>query len=337
VNRPPNRASSTTGATIRAAATGDFESFHFSSEGLRAVDRVPFYRDVIGRMWARVDLEPVGEDLRIDARFCRLPDLSVAYVEGSAVRVTRTRAMAEGRDHVLLAITLEGAATYSQRGCEATISAGSAVVLSDAEGHRMERTTSRSLMVGVPRTTLAPMLSNPDAALMSVIPDSIEPLRLLTGYTRILITDSTLLDTVALRCLAVSHVHDLIALTLGATSDAAQVAAGRGLRAARLRSIKVDIAQNLAGDVTVAALSARHRLSPRYIRKLFEGENTSLSQFVLGHRLRRVHRLLADPRYAERTISDIALAVGFGDISTFNREFRRRFGMTPSDVRRGAP
>jgi AraC-like DNA-binding protein len=30
------------------------------------------------------------------------------------------------------------------------------------------------------------------------------------------------------------------------------------------------------------------------------------------------------------------LEVGFGDISTFNREFRRRFGMTPSDVRRGA-
>jgi len=44
--------------------------------------------------------------------------------------------------------------------------------------------------------------------------------------------------------------------------------------------------------------------------------------------------VLADPRYADRTICDIALAAGFGDLSTFNREFRRRFGMTPSDVRR---
>jgi AraC-like DNA-binding protein len=61
-----------------------------------------------------------------------------------------------------------------------------------------------------------------------------------------------------------------------------------------------------------------------------------LSQFVLGERLARVHRTLADARYADRAISDIALAVGFGDVSTFNREFRRRFGMTPSDVRAAA-
>ena len=62
----------------------------------------------------------------------------------------------------------------------------------------------------------------------------------------------------------------------------------------------------------------------------------SLSQFVLDRRLARVHRMLADPRHAHSAIGDIALAAGFGDISTFNREFRRRFGMTPSDVRRQA-
>jgi AraC-like DNA-binding protein len=113
----------------------------------------------------------------------------------------------------------------------------------------------------------------------------------------------------------------------------AEIAAGRGLRIARLRAIKSDIARNLAGDVTAAALSVRHRLSARYIRKLFEGENTSLSQYVLGQRLTRVHRMLADPRYASRAIADVAFSVGFGDLSTFNREFRRRFGVRPSDVR----
>ena len=83
-------------------------------------------------------------------------------------------------------------------------------------------------------------------------------------------------------------------------------------------------------------MSARHRLSPRYIRKLFEGENMSLSKFVLDERLTRVHRMLVDPRHADRTITDIVLGVGFGDVSTFNREFRRRFKVTPSDVRAAA-
>jgi AraC-like DNA-binding protein len=322
-------------ADTMRATNGDFGSFRFSSEELRAVDRVPFYWDVIGRMWARVDFEPVGENFYCDARFCRFPDLNLACIEGSAARVNRTRKMAEGSDKLVLATNLRGAATYSQLGREATISAGSAVLISDAEAHRMERTTSRFLMIGVPRAVLASMLSKPDAALMSVIPSSIEPLRLLAGYIDLLIKDSTLVETTELRRLAVNHVHDLVALSLGATRDAADIAAGRGLRAARMRAIKADIAQNLEGDVTVAALSVRHRISPRYIRKLFEGENTSLSQFVLGQRLTRVHRMLADPLHADRTIADIALAVGFGDLSTFNREFRRRFGVTPSDVRRG--
>jgi AraC-like DNA-binding protein len=178
------------------------------------------------------------------------------------------------------------------------------------------------------------MLADPDAAMMSVVRNTIEPLRLLSAYIDLLIKDPALLETAELRRLAVDHIHDLVALTAGATRDAAEIAVGRGLRAARLRAIKADIAQNIAGDVTVAALSARHRLSERYIRKLFEGENTSLSQFVLGERLIRVHRMLADPRYADRTISGMAFEVGFGDLSTFNREFRRRFGVIPSDVRR---
>jgi AraC-like DNA-binding protein len=43
--------------------------------------------------------------------------------------------------------------------------------------------------------------------------------------------------------------------------------------------------------------------------------------------------MLSDPRIADLTISAIAFGVGFGDLSYFNRTFRRRFGASPSDVR----
>jgi AraC-like DNA-binding protein len=309
--------------------------FDFLSEDLPPADRLPSYRDVVGRILARMDIQPVGESFSCNARFYRLRDLRILSIAGSAVRVNRTREMAEGRDQVALVMYLEGVATLSQRGREVSVTRGGSVLFSTADPLRIDRTTARFVCVGVPMAVLAPVLSNPDAALMSVVPSSIEPLRLLAGYIDLLIEDSILAETTELRRLAVNHVHDLIALALGATRDAAEIAAGRGLRAARMRAIKADIAQNLAGDVTVAALSMRHRISPRYIRKLFEAENTSLSQFVRGQRLTRVHRMLADPLHADRTIADIALAVGFGDLSTFNREFRRRFGVTPSDVRRG--
>jgi AraC-like DNA-binding protein len=324
------------GGAMMSATTGDVRSCRFSSEDLRPADRIPFFCDVLSRTLARMEVEPLGERFSCNARFYRLPDLSLSWISGSAIRGTRIREMDDGSPELVLMMNLEGAATFSQRGREVAITAGSALLASGAELCRMERTTAHFLYIGVPRTVLAPMLSNPDAALMSVMPGKTETLRLLTGYVDLLINNPTLMETAELRRLAVNHVHDLIALALGATRDAAEIAVGRGLRAARMRAIKADIAQNLEGDLTVAALSMRHRISPRYIRKLFEGENTSLSQFVLGQRLVRVYRMLADPRYAGLTISGIAFAVGFGDLSTFNRQFRRRFGLTPSDVRRRA-
>ena len=46
--------------------------------------------------------------------------------------------------------------------------------------------------------------------------------------------------------------------------------------------------------------------------------------------------MLIDPRYADRGISAVAYEAGFGDLSYFNRTFRRRYGATPSDVRAAA-
>jgi len=42
----------------------------------------------------------------------------------------------------------------------------------------------------------------------------------------------------------------------------------------------------------------------------------------------------SDPDIPGRTISAVAFACGFGDLSYFNRSFRRRYGMPPSDARK---
>jgi AraC-like DNA-binding protein len=50
----------------------------------------------------------------------------------------------------------------------------------------------------------------------------------------------------------------------------------------------------------------------------------------------RAHRLLTDPRRAGQKISTIAFDVGFGDLSYFNRAFRRHYGVAPSELRAAA-
>jgi AraC-like DNA-binding protein len=48
------------------------------------------------------------------------------------------------------------------------------------------------------------------------------------------------------------------------------------------------------------------------------------------------HRLLSDPVRGGVKISTVALDSGFGDLSYFNRTFRRRYGMAPSELRAAA-
>jgi AraC-like DNA-binding protein len=140
-----------------------------------------------------------------------------------------------------------------------------------------------------------------------------------------------------LRQLATTHLCDLLAVAVGGTRDAIEVAKHRGLRAARLNAVKADIVANLdRPSLSPGAVAARQGLSPRYLRRLFEHEDTSFSAFVLDQRLARAYRMLTDPRMADRAITVIAFAVGFGDLSYFNRTFRRRFGAPPSDVRERA-
>ena len=99
----------------------------------------------------------------------------------------------------------------------------------------------------------------------------------------------------------------------------------------------MDILDNLSDpNLSVSVVAARQRVTPRYVHMLFEGEGATFSEYVVGERLMRARRMLSDPRFAGRAIGTIALTVGFSDLSYFNRTFRRRFGMTPSDVRAAA-
>jgi AraC-like DNA-binding protein len=109
------------------------------------------------------------------------------------------------------------------------------------------------------------------------------------------------------------------------------------LRAARLGAIKSDILDNLRQHaLSIHGTASRRGISARYITQLFSADGTSFADFVLQQRLIAAHLMLSDTRFADRTISAIAFEVGFGDVSYFNRAFRRRYGMKPSEVREAA-
>src|SRR5262245_8110445 len=276
-------------------AAPDIATFQVSTDDLPPAERVPFFCDVFGRSIARWDLEPLGDGpFYVKAVLRSLPGLKIASAVNSVLRVARTRELvADGNDDVLLAIPLVGKDVVSHLGREAVVADGEAVPMSNSDLSRVTNPDgNRFLGVGVPRRALASLVPRVEDAFMRPIPRDNQALRLLVGYLKLLDEDHALASP-DLRRVTVAHVHDLVALAIGASRDAAVTAEGRGLRAARLAAVKADIAAHLGGgDLTVGAIAARQHVTPRYIQRLFETEGTTFSRFMLAQRLARAHRML---------------------------------------------
>jgi AraC-like DNA-binding protein len=320
----------------RVLAANDFAPVRFSYRELPERNREAIWWELVGRKVFRAECQSLAEGpFEIDITCRASPGLGLVSVKSSGQSFIRTRELVdEGNGSFLLMITGAGTLVSAQRGREMEAREGDATLISYADRLKLVRPTagaSRSLIL--PYAALAPLVNNIEDTVVRPIPRHTEGLRLLTGYLDLLEQDDLLASAEA-RQLAVSHVHDLAALTIGATRDAAAFAEGHGLRAARLHAIKTDIIENVGnGSLTIDALARRHRFDPRYIQRLFEATGTTFTEFLVGQRLARARRMLLDLRYPNRSISSVAFACGFGDLSYFNRCFRRRFGTSPSLLR----
>jgi len=265
----------------------------------------------------------------------KLPGLALAHAAASGVRVARAPAAREVDDFIFT-VAVEGRLVVRQGARETVLQAGDIAVTRCRDAATSDcAPQSRWIDLRVPPQVLAPTVGDVDAIVVTAIAAP-EPRSMLLRYVDVLL-DCAGLDRPETINLAVAHVHEIVSLVLLAARGNTDTDRGRGPGAARLRAIKADIVENACSrDLTIAALAARHRVTPRYVRKLFEGEGATFSEFVLQQRLARARRMLADPRCAEETISAIAFACGFGDLSYFNRAFRRHYGTTPSAVREAA-
>ena len=148
--------------------------------------------------------------------------------------------------------------------------------------------------------------------------------------------DDPVLAMPDMRRLVVAQLCDLIAVTLGATRDAAAVAevvayAQHDCAPSRTTSKRILAAEDLSPDF----VARRQKISDSYIRKLFESEGTSFSQVrpfpSARSRASHVNRSpVGRPHYCVDCFRG-----GFGDLSYFNRTFKRFYGVTPSEVRGG--
>lgn len=311
---------------------------HFSSHQFQEYSRNGI-RDTYAQL-VGMDVDPAPDSaFHFTFKTRRLPNLSVALIAGSASRTVRTTShIRDGQDHLVLCISPDALVGIGERSEQEQL-------CMPGDGHVWM--ADRPVVCHVPQHYSAAILTMPVAGLAAFDLDlealaprrvirraEVPVLSLLAGYVRGLMDDPVQWSEDFPR-MADSHLRDLALMALGAAGDVRAIAQRRGVRGARLAAVKKDIRDRLARReaVSLEVVAATHRVTPRYIRSLFQSADESFTDYVLGQRLARAYRELTDPRASGRLINVIAYDAGFNNISYFIRAFRRRFGMTPSEAR----
>jgi AraC family transcriptional regulator len=102
----------------------------------------------------------------------------------------------------------------------------------------------------------------------------------------------------------------------------------------RVEAAKAYLAGRMSERVTLNDIARAVGASPFHLTRLFQWRTgVSLHRYMTCLRLRASLERLAD---GANDLAALALELGFSSHSHFTDSFRRKFGRTPSDVRRGA-
>lgn len=235
-------------------------------------------------------------------------------------------------EYYFINMQVKGDVLAKQRGREVLIRPNEFYIVDSTEPYDLDyRSDLEIYSFRVPKRLFDPLLK--DASRLTATRVSREtPLGLLAvDFLQSVLKQSHAIPGAAHQSIA-NMIVELVALSLGGSGEVMEVAVGAA-RCAFLNSIQKHVEENVQDpELSVETVCRKFGISPRYLHRLFESTDTTFGELVRNRRLERCASELS--RAPRRPISTIALSCGFNDISYFNRSFRRRFDVSPSEYQR---
>ena len=306
--------------------------------------------DVTGReAWASlvanayVPLRVDSDDPRFRGamRERQLGDLAITQVASTRVTVSRTArsVLADPREVYLLCLFLRGGGTTVQDGRVSRFTGGGAFLLNGDQPYSLRFGDGNEMLtLRVPATDLAIREHSLRRLTSQPVPQDAPGIHVLRRHLSTLMgapdpggsahaagTDPEEQREVALELLrATLHPMLYSERSRALMSGPAILASARWL-----------MEQNFADPrLTVEEVARQFMVSRRHLEAQFARLGTGPAAYLRQIRLEHAARLLTGSRRGES--ATVGLEVGFNDINTFARAFRRRFGVTPDEWRRRA-
>jgi AraC-like DNA-binding protein len=301
-----------------------------STRDIPPSERLSFVHDFVSRNVIGLQFTPNKPPEMDLATLPLAADISVSQAYYTSVTGARTRDLLQDGKHNYFVTVHTDDYEFSVEGRpRVKVAAGDLTIVSMGMLLEFYLPDTRVDVLHLAHDKLAQLVPGIDIEPYYVLPAGAQGAGLLTGYADLLRSAEP--QTPKAAGLAAGHLCELTSLVLDGRVDRER--SGPSIRAVRLELVKKDILQRLnQPDLGVEDVARRQGVSIRYIHKLFEADGVSFSEYVRDCRVELAYRMLWSTP-GETRISAVALDCGFGDISNFNRAFRRRYGLTPSDLR----
>jgi len=305
----------------------------FSTDSVPAAQRIDYWHSGVLR---RLDTAPgLDAGTPFNARLTRLTGLGTELLDhsGSAQMARRdaVRCRADGRDDISLNFMVLSSSTSVEHGAtRLALRAGDVVILDSSLPTEMKRKKHRAISLFIPRAKIKMICPDPGRLAGRLMrPDGI------AGVLR-----SHLQATMdhAAHMQPQHHVLSMdIAMQLALAALVEEAAApvnAAVLDEGLYQAAKTYIGQDCTNFGTNPSSVALHlRCSRSALYRAFAKHGESVAACIWLARLAHARRMLSAARYRHLQINEIAFRSGFSDHSTFDRMFKRAYGMKPVDIR----
>jgi AraC family transcriptional activator of tynA and feaB len=307
-----------------------------TTDGIAPSERLSYWRDGVLRR-----MEPIaalGEDRPFQGRLRRIIGLDSELIEhaSDAVLAVRTpqRCRADGCDDISIDLMLDCRTATLDHGGERSVRSGDLCVMDYARPAQVVRSRHRALGIILSRQRVREVLGGDPSALVGRRLPARGIGALLQSHMRLTLAEAPHM-TPAQRTVAIAAAADMALAALAALAAESDGKAdveqhGEGFYQAARRIVDQDCANpDLTPDIVATSLGC----SRASLYRAFFRHGESVAAVIWATRLDRAWRMLTSSSHLGLLVSEVAFRSGFVDQPTFNRMFKRRYGLTPREAR----
>ncbi|HVO48926.1 MAG TPA: helix-turn-helix domain-containing protein [Steroidobacteraceae bacterium] len=308
----------------------------FSTYSVPVSRKVSFWNELSSETFAAMEIAP-HDSRAFDGELTRaaLGSLTLMDVQSAAVRIRRTRshiARATQSSLLLLAPLRRSMQLSIENGPATTVRDGELCLLDHGRPYEVVHgDDTRTLCVDIPKRLFENEAMDCDRFTGRLLRADSCNARVLISLLRAIGLEFHPRSTTVFNPATAAGLWNLILAAYEPAVDCTSA------REARVRIVRAEIDARLSDPgLKPADVATRCGFSERYLRTVLRGTGESFSAYLLRRRLEHCARLLRDPAWDLRSITEIAFRSGFSDATHFGRAFKARYGRTPRDFRRAA-